>query len=51
MTATQPLQPNPMVETRYSRELPIGKENKSMKRYTIPRVAHCSDGCMPKSWA
>ena len=22
-----------------------------MKRFTIPRVAHCSDGCRSQSWA
>jgi len=23
----------------------------AMKRYTIPRVAHCSEGCPRQSWA
>jgi len=22
-----------------------------MKRFTVPRVAHCSDGCRTRSWA
>jgi len=22
-----------------------------MKRFMIPRVAHCSNGCLPQSWA
>jgi YHS domain-containing protein len=39
------------IRSKLQKISPASKEVMTMKRFMIPRVAHCSNGCLLQSWA